>query len=59
MEKGRNTSQVCNREMNESESPIKVSKANSQDKTSLTKRVMDKYDGNSVTGRMSAGTEAA
>ena len=38
---------------------VKVSKANLQDKTSLTKREMDKYDGNSDTGRMSAGTEAA
>jgi len=38
---------------------IKVSKANLQDKTSLTKRVMDKHNGNSVTGCVSAGTEAA
>ena len=33
----------------------KVSESNLQDKTSLTKREMDKYGGNSVTGRMSAG----
>jgi len=38
---------------------FKVSKANLHDKTSHTKRGMDKYDGNSVTGRTSAGTEAA
>ena len=59
MEKGRETSQVRNREMNESEPSFKVSKANLQDKTSLTKREMDRYGGNSVTGRISAGTEAA
>jgi len=37
----------------------KYRKLDLQDKTSLTKRVMDKYDRNSVTGRMSAGTQAA
>ena len=41
------------------EERLKYRKLNLQDKTSLTKRGIDKYDGNSVTGRMSAGTEAA
>jgi len=37
---------------------FKVSRANSQDKESLNKREMDKYDGNSVISRMSADSEA-
>jgi hypothetical protein len=38
---------------------FKYRKPHLHDKTSLSKQVMDNHDGNSVTGRGSAGTKAA